>query len=256
MPSATPSFSSPANSCPIVGRAARSRRRPRRRRAPRNLDGLLRPSSLRPPLPSVILLYGRMGDPLLSLYWPPSPPPESSSPTPPCSQGECGHDDLFKHFDRDRPYTNTNRASPFFGFVMLILVVLFTAIACRVYGAHMSRRARLRWRRSLGRTVTVAPCPAETAAAVELSVQSELKAQPTIKWSTGLVGEGSTASSCALCLEAYAVNDDVRRLQCGHVYHTKCVDPWLQNWQRGRRRTCPLCNSDPLSPGGGGGGET
>ena len=197
-----------------------------------------------------------MGDPLLSLYWPPSPPPESSSPTPPCSQGECGHDDLFKHFDRDRPYTNTNRASPFFGFVMLILVVLFTAIACRVYGAHMSRRARLRWRRSLGRTVTVAPCPAETAAAVELSVQSELKAQPTIKWSTGLVGEGSTASSCALCLEAYAVNDDVRRLQCGHVYHTKCVDPWLQNWQRGRRRTCPLCNSDPLSPGGGGGGET
>ena len=197
-----------------------------------------------------------MGDPLLSLYWPPSPPPESSSPTPPCSQGECGHDDLFKHFDRDRPYTNTNRASPFFGFVMLILVVLFTAIACRVYGAHMSRRARLRWRRSLGRTVTVAPCPAESAAAVEMSVQTELKAQPTIKWSTGLVGEGSTASSCALCLEAYAVNDDVRRLQCGHVYHTKCVDPWLQNWQRGRRRTCPLCNSDPLSPGGGGGGET
>ena len=57
---------------------------------------------------------------------------------------------------------------------------------------------------------------------------------------------GSTASVCALCLDAYAAHEMLRRLPCGHLYHRECVDQWLLVRQRDRARTCPVCKRDPL----------
>lgn len=48
---------------------------------------------------------------------------------------------------------------------------------------------------------------------------------------------------CAVCLEDYAVGDELRVLpSCGHAFHAVCILPWLTE----RRRCCPLCKT-PVS---------
>merc|ERR1719239_452252 len=41
---------------------------------------------------------------------------------------------------------------------------------------------------------------------------------------------------CSVCLEDFVSRVKLRELPCGHVYHAKCIDPWLQ-----RRLTCAVC---------------
>ncbi|OBA21269.1 hypothetical protein METBIDRAFT_41364 [Metschnikowia bicuspidata var. bicuspidata NRRL YB-4993] len=48
------------------------------------------------------------------------------------------------------------------------------------------------------------------------------------------------SGSCSICLEVYELDDVVRGLICGHVYHADCVDPWLTR----RRACCPICKRD------------
>eukprot|EP00493_Phyllostaurus_siculus_P022305 UN22637 len=53
--------------------------------------------------------------------------------------------------------------------------------------------------------------------------------------------EGSESfglESCAICLEEYESNHEVRRLPCGHVFHTECVDIWFDS-----SINCPLCKT-------------
>ncbi|KAI4364036.1 hypothetical protein MLD38_020180 [Melastoma candidum] len=52
----------------------------------------------------------------------------------------------------------------------------------------------------------------------------------------------TTASSCSICLKDYDPGDDLRLLpDCGHLFHSKCIDPWLLS-----RVTCPVCRTSPL----------
>uniref|UniRef100_A0A674MBM2 Ring finger protein 130 n=1 Tax=Takifugu rubripes TaxID=31033 RepID=A0A674MBM2_TAKRU len=46
---------------------------------------------------------------------------------------------------------------------------------------------------------------------------------------------------CAVCIEAYQLNDVVRILPCKHVFHKMCVDPWLNE-----HCTCPICKLNIL----------
>lgn len=48
-------------------------------------------------------------------------------------------------------------------------------------------------------------------------------------------------SHCAVCIEAYQLNDVVRVLPCKHVFHKVCVDPWLSE-----HCTCPMCKVNIL----------
>ncbi|KAH9261101.1 hypothetical protein BASA81_000805 [Batrachochytrium salamandrivorans] len=41
---------------------------------------------------------------------------------------------------------------------------------------------------------------------------------------------------CAVCLETFAVEDEAKKLPCGHLFHAPCVLPWLQ-----QKNTCPVC---------------
>lgn len=43
-------------------------------------------------------------------------------------------------------------------------------------------------------------------------------------------------ASCAVCLSDFAKGDQLRRLPCGHHFHKRCCDQWLQ-----RSKRCPLC---------------
>ncbi|XP_057523837.1 RING-H2 finger protein ATL70-like [Amaranthus tricolor] len=54
--------------------------------------------------------------------------------------------------------------------------------------------------------------------------------------------ETSTINCCSICLADYKGKDVVRQLgECGHVFHQKCVDPWLR-----LHPTCPVCRTSPL----------
>ncbi|PTD08594.1 hypothetical protein HYE67_005120 [Fusarium culmorum] len=57
----------------------------------------------------------------------------------------------------------------------------------------------------------------------------------------------SESVSSAICLEVFENSDTVRRLNCEHVYHQKCIDRWFQ----GRHFTCLLCKSSVLRSGNG-----
>lgn len=52
----------------------------------------------------------------------------------------------------------------------------------------------------------------------------------------------STASCCSICLADYKDSDMLRLLpDCGHLFHRKCVDPWLR-----LHPTCPVCRTSPM----------
>merc|ERR1719447_847206 len=46
---------------------------------------------------------------------------------------------------------------------------------------------------------------------------------------------------CAICIDNFEAGSVVRHLTCTHVYHKKCIDPWLVD-----KGTCPQCKADIL----------
>lgn len=46
-------------------------------------------------------------------------------------------------------------------------------------------------------------------------------------------------AECELCLGVFKAGDELMRLPCMHVFHVKCVGPWL-----GRSSFCPVCQTD------------
>lgn len=45
-------------------------------------------------------------------------------------------------------------------------------------------------------------------------------------------------AECCICLASLGKKKKVRVLNCGHVYHTKCIDPWLS-----KGKSCALCRN-------------
>lgn len=60
--------------------------------------------------------------------------------------------------------------------------------------------------------------------------------------SYSLQKDATTTSCCSICLADYKNTDMVRVLpDCNHLFHDKCVDPWLMI-----HPTCPVCRTSPL----------
>ena len=45
--------------------------------------------------------------------------------------------------------------------------------------------------------------------------------------------------ACAICTEAFNDDDEVRELKCRHIFHTKCLKPWLE-----KKLECPMCRAE------------
>ncbi|XP_019167512.1 PREDICTED: uncharacterized protein LOC109163205 [Ipomoea nil] len=43
---------------------------------------------------------------------------------------------------------------------------------------------------------------------------------------------------CSVCQEEYEANDEMGRLECGHLYHIDCIKEWLL-----QKNACPICKS-------------
>ena len=42
--------------------------------------------------------------------------------------------------------------------------------------------------------------------------------------------------TCCICLVVMKINEDVTKLKCGHLFHFKCLDKWIET-----KEVCPFC---------------
>ncbi|KAI8362802.1 hypothetical protein BD560DRAFT_437086 [Blakeslea trispora] len=79
--------------------------------------------------------------------------------------------------------------------------------------------------------------------------RSQVAPAPSSDWKQLLSKRGSFAiqmdsksdiETCVICLEAFKVGNQVRKLPCRHEYHCICIDPWLTS----KSSECPLCKFD------------
>lgn len=49
----------------------------------------------------------------------------------------------------------------------------------------------------------------------------------------------SKVETCAICLTDTEIGETISRLPCNHVFHKKCIQPWLR-----QASTCPTCRHD------------
>jgi hypothetical protein len=53
-----------------------------------------------------------------------------------------------------------------------------------------------------------------------------------------IVISDNTQGDCSICLDAFKLNDNAKKLHCKHVFHTSCLMPWLN-----QRSSCPVCRA-------------
>lgn len=55
--------------------------------------------------------------------------------------------------------------------------------------------------------------------------------------------ESNLPEKCTICLDPFAEEGLVRKLECKHVYHKECIDTWLTS----HRSICPLCRRSAMN---------
>ena len=44
---------------------------------------------------------------------------------------------------------------------------------------------------------------------------------------------------CIICMEKFEENEQIKQLNCGHIFHGDCIDKWLE-----KEKKCPFCKSE------------
>lgn len=50
----------------------------------------------------------------------------------------------------------------------------------------------------------------------------------------------SAESTCVICMESFDEEQTINRPPCGHIFHSDCLNQWLE-----RSRSCPICRRNP-----------
>lgn len=66
--------------------------------------------------------------------------------------------------------------------------------------------------------------------------KSEIKKIDTNQYSKKKYKE---QDECPICKEMYQEDEVIKELYCGHIYHTQCIERWLQ-----QEKKCPCCNTE------------
>ncbi|MCD7451533.1 hypothetical protein HAX54_012519 [Datura stramonium] len=133
------------------------------------------------------------------------------------------------------------------GVLLLITTITLTSYFCTRHQTTVEpprRRRRRRQRNNDNHTVE-----SQVVVDVDVGVDEEtLLSFPKLLYQEAYknIHKDSTGSSstscCSICLADYKNSDMLRQLpDCGHLFHLKCVDPWLR-----LHPTCPVCRTSPL----------
>jgi len=45
--------------------------------------------------------------------------------------------------------------------------------------------------------------------------------------------------NCPICIDPWEVGQQLKRIQCLHCFHARCIDHWLK-----QKKSCPVCNAN------------
>ncbi|CAK9136195.1 unnamed protein product [Ilex paraguariensis] len=129
---------------------------------------------------------------------------------------------------------------------MLGILLLITAVIFVSYYYHCSRRTHAQSHALPQRNVLPPPDDPEFYVVDVGLDEATLHSYPMLFYSEVRVknkdATTTTATCCSICLADYRGSDMLRLLpDCGHLFHLKCVDPWLR-----RNPTCPVCRTSPI----------
>jgi E3 ubiquitin-protein ligase BIG BROTHER-like protein len=53
------------------------------------------------------------------------------------------------------------------------------------------------------------------------------------------VNKHKNQNSCVICMEDFNKNDEIRELDCKHIFHKNCIDKWFTEHKK-----CPIDNHE------------
>ncbi|PWA44140.1 Zinc finger, RING/FYVE/PHD-type [Artemisia annua] len=130
-----------------------------------------------------------------------------------------------------------------FGILLLIITITLASYYCtRSSTQTSSQPSNVRRRRSIGRSIAREHDSAHCVIDMGLD-EDTLKSYPIVAYSDVKIKRKDSGSSCcSICLADFKGKDLLRQLpECGHLFHVKCVDPWLR-----LNPTCPNCRTSPI----------
>lgn len=124
---------------------------------------------------------------------------------------------------------------------LLLLITTITIVSYYCTRMSTSPYLPVAARRRLRRPMDNGSAPVDIESGID---EATLKSYPKLLYSEAKKKTATTtaAACCSICLADYKDSDELRQLpDCGHVFHVRCVDPWLR-----LHPSCPLCRTSPL----------
>ncbi|KAG6513593.1 hypothetical protein ZIOFF_023925 [Zingiber officinale] len=133
----------------------------------------------------------------------------------------------------------TPRSLPFDSDVAIILAVPLCTIVCIV---SLALVAHCVWLHPAAASFALAPIPAPPNKGLK---KKAIRVLPMLSFnsSASSITDSVVLLECIICLAEFADGEVLRVLpQCGHSFHSECVDTWL------RSHSCPSCRLNLADP--------
>ncbi|XP_073136459.1 putative RING-H2 finger protein ATL71 [Henckelia pumila] len=130
-----------------------------------------------------------------------------------------------------------------FGYGIAISIGILLVITTMTVASYCCNRITSTTDSSRPRNRQPAAPPFEDRVVEVVIDEATLSSYPKMLFSEAKIKhKDSTAACCSICLADYKNSDVLRVLpDCRHLFHLKCVDPWLRS-----HPTCPVCRTSPI----------